>query len=369
MMLVLRKTIWKFIRIYGKLKKIPDDYAASLLLRSFADDYRQHIYPFWKIACIHRKGFTASDWSFLDLDYHDYSKYLTNLQYCRMHPLNGKYGYIIDSKLSLKQHCVGTPLDQYMPEYYFRITDSGKLLGLSDYKDSDSQEPTWNDLVQLLKEKRSLAVKRNAGSIGEGFYKCEYIEGRCFANGAPLQNPEEFFSNLRDYLITEYLVPHPDIAKICPDTANALRYLAGRVDGELQFLKGFIRFGTRASGFVENYNAGGVLCYLDQQGAFTYGNVVDKHKHSNVIIEKHPDSNVELKGTIPCWSCIQKAVKEFGNQFPMLDYLGFDFVITVEEKTKILEINSLTSVDALQLDGSILETNAERFFKKYGVVQ
>lgn len=149
----------------------------------------------------------------------------------------------------------------------------------------------------------------------------------------------------------------------CTDTANAIRYLVGRIEGKLVFMKGFIRFGTRDSGFIENYNAGGVLCYLDKNGFFNEGNVIDSKTKKNRIIHHHPDTGVELKGQIPCWDTIQFAVEQFGDQFPQLDYLGFDFVVTLDGRVIILEINSLTSLDALQLDGSILGTDAGSFFK------
>lgn len=275
------KLKWKAVGVYGKLKGIPDVYTASLLLRSYIADYRKHIYPIYKTLAIHKKGFTAYNWALSELDQNDYQHYLSDLQYYRMHPINGDQSWIIDSKLSLKKICVGTPADQYMPEYYFSITSEGLLQPLSDYHGEKCGKTDWNLIVELLKKKGALAVKRSAGSIGEGFYKCSYESGIFFANEAELENPVEFFSGLRDYLVTEYLMPHPDIAAICPNTANAIRYLVGRHNNSLNYLKGFIRFGTRASGYVENYNVGGVLCYLDRDGYYKEGNVIEKGSYKN----------------------------------------------------------------------------------------
>ena len=139
--------------------------------------------------------------------------------------------------------------------------------------------------------------------------------------------------------------------------------MVGRIEGKLGFIKGYIRFGTRNSGFVENYNAGGVLCYLDKNGYYSEGNVIDSKTKKNRVVHHHPDTGVELNGQIPCWDTIQSAVEQFGDQFPQLDYLGFDFVVTSDGRVIILEINSLTSLDGLQLNGSILETDAGAFFK------
>ena len=61
------------------------------------------------------------------------------------------------------------------------------------------------------------------------------------------------------------------------------------------------------------------------------------------------------------------AGEEIGRMLPMARYLGFDFVITADDKVKILEINSLTSLDSLQLDMPLLKTpNGKKFFDNVG---
>lgn len=314
---------------------------------------------------IHRHGFTVSDWNFLDLNKDKCKEYLSNTEYYAMHPINGRFSAWIDDKLTLKYLCSGTELDGYMPEYYFQIDSEGRILPLMDY-DTDKSLSNAEEVAKLLREKSELAIKLVAGSIGKGFYKAEYKDGKYLLNGEVL-NETEFcvrLSTLRDYLIIEYLHPHEKLAKFCPDTVNCIRYLLGRVDGKMVMLKGYIRFGTKASGFVENYNAGGVLCYLNENGQFSGGNIIDMEKGKNMIISSHPDSGAELDGEIPLWSEIVEVGRKLDRHFPQMDYLGIDFVITSKEEVKILEINSLTSLDSFQLDGSILKTPSGRFYKE-----
>ena len=143
----------------------------------------------------------------------------------------------------------------------------------------------------------------------------------------------------RDYLITEYLHPHKDMVPFCSDTVNTIRYLVGKKsNGEISLIKSFIRFGTIKSGFVENYNAGGVLCYINDNGVFEKGNLYDFELMKNIIITHHPDTGTELKGIIPLWNGIQKASADFCEHFPQLNYLGFDFVVTSKNEVKILEM-------------------------------
>lgn len=284
-----------------------------------------------------------------------------------MHPLNGSYSHWIDDKLTLKYLCAGTDLDKYMPKYYYQINEKGNVFALTDSSQSDGRADIDN-VLDLLEELGELAIKRVAGSLGEGFYKISYKAGMYMWNDEAISKIEisKRLSKLREYLITEYLHPHQDMIPFGADTVNTLRYLIGRdsESGKMNLIKSYIRFGTEKSGFVENYGAGGVLCFLSNDGKFNSGNMLDMDTMKNIILNKHPDTGVLLNGKIPLWDEIKKAAWLFGRYFPQMDYLGIDFVVTNKNEVKILEINSLTSLDALQLEGSVLESPAANFFKE-----
>ena len=110
--------------------------------------------------------------------------------------------------------------------------------------------------------------------------------------------------------------------------------------------------------------SGGVLCYITYDGVFDNGYILDMKSMKNLRINEHPDTGARLQGQIPLWNKIVEAVNEFAIYFPQLDYLGFDFVITSDNKVKMLEINSLTSLDGIQLVDSIFEHEAGDFYKK-----
>lgn len=364
-MRLIKKTLWRAYLLYTRFRWKLGSSACSLLGKSFKDDYRNWNIPVGKIWKIHRRGFTVSDWCFMGITEENHTEFLSSVDYYRLHPINGHYSRWIDDKLTLKYLCSGTQLDRYMPEYYYQIDENGSILRLMDAPPGQG-ELTADKVAQLLQDKGVLAIKLIAGSIGEGFYKAEYADGTYLLNGERMDQ-QQFCSRiqkLRNYLIIEYLRPHEEIAAFCPETVNCIRYLVGRVNGQLKMLKGFIRFGTKCSGFVENYNAGGVLCYLDPDGYFFQGNVISNDRLCNCIVREHPDSGKVLCGRIPMWEEILKASETFGACFPQMQYMGLDFVVTSDHRVKILEINSLTSLDSLQIDGSIWKTEAADFFKK-----
>ncbi len=326
---------------------------ASILTNSFIKDYRNrsnHNCSLSTIHTAHKNGFAVNDWIIMGLNKQKCKKYISNAQYVAKHPFNGKYSKWIDDKLTLKYICSGTTLDKYMPQYYFMIDARGQVMQLMDCPDSVTSK-SIDGILKLLREKKVLAVKKISGSLGDGFYKIEYHDGKYILNGNIL-NEDDMKNNLirlKNYLIIEYLYPHEQFAEYCPNTCSCLRYLVGRIDGNLTFIKSYIRFGAVQSGFIDNYNAGGVLCYVDRDGYYSSGNIMDMQNKTNIKIYEHPDSKKKLEGRIPLWNKILEMVDNIDRLFPQLNYLGIDVVITSEHQVKMLEINSLTSLDGLQL--------------------
>ena len=238
--------------------------------------------------------------------------------------------------------------------------------GYSDCQMKRGGAASIDDVIARLHENGELAVKRLAGSLGEGFYKAAYCDGKYKLNAEELDR--EGFQNrlleLKGYLITEYLRPHMAMSPFSANTANTIRYLIARDGDEWRMVKSYIRFGTKRSGFVENYAAGGVLCFISDDGVFVNGNIYDFASGDNKIIYNHPDTGAELKGSIPLWTELVQAADDFCRQFPQMKYLGIDFVVTKNNGIKILEINSLTSLDALQMQGSLLTGKAGNFYKR-----
>ena len=343
--------LWRF-RKYRYYQAIITDYKKKCGLNPF------------QIAEIHRRGFTVNDWFVLRMTKDNYKKFLSTKDYFSIHPINGKYSEWIDDKLTLKYMLNGTVLSKIMPDYYYMIDDAGKVKALMDCPE-EKEHPSLEDIVALLEDKGTLALKMEKGRLGVGFYKAEFKDGRYFLNKKAMNRAEllQSMSALKEYIVQEFLFPHPFFADFCPGTANTLRYVACRVDGRLQFFKSYARFGTKTSGLVENFGRGGVLCYIDENGNFKNGYVrTGKNGYIVKDVTKHPDSGKELSGTIPHWDDIIDIVEKMGHLFPQLKYLGFDFVVTADEKVKLLEINSQTSLDTIELDVPVFETKVGRAF-------
>lgn len=360
-----KRTLYHWIVCHSQ--KIKSFRGGWMLTHLFIQDYKTKRASYWKIAQIHKKGWSYNDWALLGITNANKQQYLSTREYCSLHPFNGTYSSWIDDKLILKYILACTKADKYMPAYYFQIIANGKVVPLMDAEEC-YRNGEIEDIANCLKEKKGLAFKQIKGSLGVGFYKAIYKnEDDTYWLNDEGYNRQEFIhkiSSLSGYLITELLLPHSEFAKYCSQSVGCLRYILGRTqDRKLQEIYSFMRFGTEKSKFVENFNAGGVLVIVNNS-CYNGGYILDFESYKKKAIVVHPDNNIPLKGCIPHWEEVVKAAKTIAEVMPQMEYMGIDFCITHQDKVKIIEINSLTSLDSFQLDKSIFETQGGFFFKE-----
>lgn len=350
----------------GRQHKIKSLRGSWMLTHLFLVDYEKYpLKDFPKISKVHRKGWTYSDWKIMDIENKDRSLYLSNRDYCKLHPFNGPQSFWIDDKLTLKYILNGTKYSDAMPEYYFLINKEGSFIPLIDY--SEKKNISIDDILDLVMEKQNLAFKKMKGSLGEGFIKISYDpftdSFKFNEKSLPPQELKQKIQSLRNYLVMEFLSPHPEIAKFCDRSMGSLRILIGKRDnGEWVDITSFMRIGVKASGMVENYSQGGVVVYL-KEGEFERGHIVDHTTGKDIIVTNHPDNNLELKGIIPRYKEAKDIAYGIAQLFPVMKYLGFDFAITSNDEVKLTEINSLNSL-AFQIDQPVFATPGGEFFKE-----
>lgn len=334
--------------------------------RRFIYDYKKYFSNLFRVMSIHSKGFAVHDWEIMGLTNDNYKLYLSTKQYYSIHPLNGIFSKIVDDKMTVKYVFYGTEISKYMPDYYYCTDDHGDIFPLMDAPFKTNKDKVKADVIKLLIEKKKLAIKPIGGSSGKGFCKVEYDNGNIYVNKGVMKEEEfyRFLSTLKNYIISEYLTPHPYLAQFGPDTPNTIRYLVGRVNDEWRMIKSFIRLGTKKSGHIEAFYSGGVLCYINQEGHFHGGYIIkkDNNKDVSVLTDEHPDTKLPLDGDIPLWNEIVSVAERIEGLLPQTKYLGFDFVVTNKNTIKLLEINSLSSLDCIQLDSSLFETENGKWF-------
>lgn len=359
----LLKTIYHYFIV--KYHKIKSHRGGWMLAHIFWNEYKNRKTTISNLIRIHLKGWSYTDWTSYNVNNNNRRKYVSTKDYCSLHPLNGIYSCWIDDKLILKYILSGTDAGGYMPNYYYQFTETGNIIPLMDLESPLTN--SYHDVLELIKSKKVLAFKPIKSSLGIGFYKIEHTDGSYFMNGEKMTENTilQKLKTLKNYIVTEYLFPHAEFAKYCSDSVGSIRYILARnSDNEVINIYSALRVGTKNSGNVDNYSAGGVQCIL-KNGEYDYGYIYDSKNGTNLIIQNHPDNGIRLAGKIPLWNDIVMASHKIAKAMPQLTYMGIDFCVTNENKVKIIEINSLPSFRFVQVDKSVFEKDLSgNFFRE-----
>ena len=346
------------------LKQGYSDHYAKFISKSFINDIYQKDLPLKSKLWAKKRGFFSKKLDYFKLTDENYTNYISDFDYYRLHPINGLFSHWIDDKLIIR--LILCPFEEYLPEYYFHVVDEEVLL-LPDCPKHLSN--TIEDIFKLLIQVKDLAAKPYIGSRGLGFCKLSYKGSKFYLNDhqSSRNELEKHFQDwkamkLGGYLITEYLKPIKELSDIWTETANTVRISIIRKKHLMpEIIGAYIRFGTEKSGVVDNSCSGGVGCRIDlSTGSFSGG--VKFLDGQIVNIKFHPDTHVPLQGVIPHWSEIKEKIIEISNFIPQVIYFGYDISVT-ESGFKILEINSHEGIAFNQFYSPYLSNeNTKDFF-------
>jgi len=291
----------------------------------------------------YRRGFRSAKIVMYGLNEDNYQQYMPDLDFHRLRSVNGRYRRWIDDKLTMKY--VLQAFDDHLPAYYY-LLEEGKYPKISQLPDCPSHTGTGvDDIIDLLESQQYLAVKLLAGSLGVGFYKLGYENGCYLVNDKPLDRIrlEALLSDLRGYIITEYLTGHGELGSICGGRTNSVRIMTIKQPGNSPLIVGaLMRFATQDSGTVDNISAGGVVSMVDiETGRFYNGRRLAGDEWQEC--SRHPDTGLLLEGVLPFWEQIKSVVISVCTYLSPLVWLGFDIVI-MEQGFKIIEINSQAGI-------------------------
>ena len=291
---------------------------------------------------LHKNGFAYNRWFMQNLREDNIHLFLSDFDYWRMMPLSNHFNRWIDDKLTLRY--VLEPFKQYLPAYYCVITTTGNKVKLIDSPTDIKFDDDY--FLHIVERYKILAMKPLSGAEGKGFIKYTYQDGEFFMNDIKMTESEvrTFFKDVKDLLITEYVVQCKEHMKVCSMSSCTLRINSIKEVGEKPYLMhSFARFGTKESGAVSNLMSGGVSIAYD---SYT-GYYADRFLHAKDYIawyDEHPESHISLKGKqLPHWELIRDKLIEMHEFLGVIEYMAFDVIVT-DDGFKICEINSGPSV-------------------------
>ena len=304
-------------------------------------------------------GYLADQWILYDFDHNDKKEYLSEFDWYRSRYINEPFDFILNNKIAAAE-----VLKQYtrVPESYM-IKNKGFLTSF------DSREMSYEAAIDLLKEKGKLFIKPYGAGKGTGVNILIYEDGKIFVDKKEYTEAEfiRFLKNRDDWFICESMKQHAYSDAIYDKTVNTIRLITLR-DIETHKFKIFFavqRIGTFATIPVDNGSRGGLVAKIDlETGTLSEARCL----HNLNVYKVHPDSQAPIEGAkIPDWDHLKEEILELANKMPYMHFIAWDILITESGEMCIIEANTSSGVNIIQLWGGQRHGELGDFYRHHGV--
>lgn len=332
---------------------------------------------------LHRRGFLSQARVLYEFDRYGPRQYLSDYaRYVRTPRINGRWAIALDNKLVF--HWMMRPFDDHRPGLYGLI-ESGALhrsstLQLASAEGSSPRSDTPNGgtdpgpwVLDRLRTEGGLVIKPATGGGGENVLVYRY-DGEYRINDEP-RTADEVRSSIRDldgYLVFEFVEPAAYATELFPDAANTIRVLTVFPEGTNEpFIAASVhRIGTARSEGLDNWSRGGLSADIDRDTGRLSRGVQYPYSGRLERYATHPDTGVRIEGTrVPGWTDITDRLLEIAREYPYLPYVGWDLIVTDRGEFTIIEANSYTDVDLIQVHTPLLhDPRVRTFYAEQGVI-
>ena len=288
----------------------------------------------------YRHGFLSYRINQYGITEENYPEHISDFEYKWLRHINSDYRILFADKITIKY--IVNKFKECFPEYYYHIkTKNGENIIIPMMDCPEKYGNTYEDILALAKEKGVLAMKPEEGSHGNGFFKLSYEDGQFYLN-FDKASEEEVLSILKDpdnqYLVTEYIKNNEQFKAIYPGAVNTIRMIVFKEDGvNPQIGNVYMRFGSKATGAVDNMGAGGIFVQVDRETGW-YHDAKIITSNSIEPCPNHPDTGVLMEGYIPHYQQVKETILDVARSIPEMEYFGFDVAVT-EDGIKFPEIN------------------------------
>lgn len=364
-------------KLTEELRNLGMDYKwTRMFVKKLADDEKVFFPTEEEKRWALERGFYPGRIKLYGLCEENYQNYLPDFNYFMLHPINHHFKLWVNDKLTLKYVLNSNGCASSMPEYYLYVENDNNYTYLMDAPTHIKKDKDF--ILNLLKDKGCLAMKPNSGTSGGlGFIKLQLKSGVMYENNKPInmQRFNQIVENMQNYIVTEYVQQHEDLARIWGESECTLRIIMVKepVVNNYEVAKwscivSYARFGSSISGGASNLSSGGIGVGFDFESG-KYNDFAIRYKKfcpdDNTILYRHPDTQIAWKDEkLPNWSYVKEMLEKICNHISSLSYLGFDVIIT-KDGMKLCEINTHPACDYEQvMCGPVLaKENAKRFFE------
>ena len=218
-----------------------------------------------------------------------------------------------------------------------------------------------------------IVCKPNSGGGGDGVAVFSTIDSAVVYKGEKLsaQKLASIVLGYKDFIVTQKIEQGHFASSFNSNSINSIRILTmvDPVSLEPFIATAVFRIGTKKSGNVDNWSSGGMSCNIDLETGVLSEGITYPYNGVLQRFENHPDSNAQLKGTeVPNWENIKTEILKIALKVNYIPYVGWD-VVHQGDQILILEGNTNSDVNLLQVHKPLLvNEKVKRFYNYYKVI-
>ena len=313
-----------------------------------------------KLSCNLCGGYLADQYTLYDLKHKDRKEFLSEFDWYRSRYINEPFDFAFNNKVICSEI-----LKQYirMPVNYF-IKNKNIIL------DFENGIRSNEDIYKCLVKKGELFIKPFALGKGNGVCRIDYKNGKIFVNGSQknLNDFYDFLDKNDEHVVCECMKQHHYAEELYDKTINTIRLITIRdiKSHEFKIFFAVQRIGREKTIPVDNGSKGGLVSKIDiESGVLSEARCLHDLEEYTI----HPDSGNKIKGIkIPYWEGIKKQILEVCQKTPYMDFIAWDLLVTAKEVC-VIEANTSSGVNILQLWGGQRQGELGEFFRHYGVIK
>lgn len=318
--------------------------------------------PFWnKLKANVFGGFLADQWALYDLDMKKKREYLSEFDWYRSRYINEPFDYMLNNKVVATE-----VLGQYIRVPRIYLVNSKGIVA-----DFQGNPLDTDGALAMIREKGDTIIKPFGKGKGNGVHRLSFNGSGYEIDGKAAEEKDvaRLLEKDRDWYLSETVHQHAYADLLYDKTVNTIRIIAMKdpATGRFKIFFAVQRVGTSRTIPVDNASQGGLVCKIDlETGSLSHG----RSLHNSNVYERHPDSGVRFEDvTVPDWAALKEEILALSNHFPYLHFVAWDVVKLPDGTNCIIEANTSSGVNIIQLWGGQRNGELGDFYRHYGVIR
>lgn len=167
---------------------------------------------------------------------------------------------------------------------------------------------------------------------------------------------EQKYLELRamNVILEELIIQNHEMSDFNPSSVNTLRVVTINTGKTIEIMNAVFRCGN-GKGCTDNFHHLGLAALIDIDTGIVYTQAIDKKNNRYIF---HPSSNKQIVGfKIPYWENVLETVKRAADVNKNIIYVGWDIAIKNNGTICIIEGNSASDPDVVQMPDQIGKWN------------